>query len=251
VWPVRTQDDPFLKESFALLRAKWGEVPCGEPRVFSKNLLTLSDAALLNAWREGFEASSSGEAFSVRGWYQLLYKDIFSGKKIIDFGCGLALDTIFYAEHGAEVTFVDLVEENVETVRRLCRLKGLAGHRFRYMEDLRALADLPANYDAVYCCGSLITAPLAAIRLEAQELLKHLVVGGRWIELGYPKSRWEREGCPPFDHWGNHTDGGAPWMEWHDLSKVSGFLAPAVFDTVLELEFHDGDFNWFDLVRRS
>jgi hypothetical protein len=40
-------------------------------------------------------------------------------------------------------------------------------------------------------------------------------------------------------------------MEWHDLSKVKGYLAPAQFEVVLEVEFHDGDFNWFDLLRRS
>jgi len=87
--------------------------------------------------------------------------------------------------------------------------------------------------------------------MEAQALLEHLPMGGRWIELGYPKSRWEREGRMPFDKWGQKTDGGAPWIEWHDLEKLRYVLAPANFDVVLDLEFHDSDFNWFDLVRVS
>jgi hypothetical protein len=40
-------------------------------------------------------------------------------------------------------------------------------------------------------------------------------------------------------------------MEWHDLEKLKDYLKPAIFEVVMELEFHPGDFNWFDLVRRS
>ena len=50
---------------------------------------------------------------------------------------------------------------------------------------------------------------------------------------------------------GQKTDGGARWIEWHDLEKLRYVLAPANFDVVLDLEFHDSDFNWFDLVRVS
>ena len=88
-------------------------------------------------------------------------------------------------------------------------------------------------------------------REEAQALLPHLKIGGRWIELAYPKSRWERDGEMLFSRWGEKTDGGAPWMEWHDLAKIRGYLAPSEFEVVLELEFHNGEFNWFDLLRRS
>jgi hypothetical protein len=47
------------------------------------------------------------------------------------------------------------------------------------------------------------------------------------------------------------TDGGAPWVEWYDLTKLHAVLEPARFDTVLYFEFHNSDFNWFDLLRRS
>ena len=77
-------------------------------------------------------------------------------------------------------------------------------------------------------------------------------VDGRWIELAYPKSRWEREGQLPFNEWGNRTDGlGTPWVEWYDLAKVQALWEPARFEVVLYLEFHNGDFNWFDLIRRA
>jgi len=251
-WPIDLSRDPLLRKSFDLLREKWCEVPFKQyERLHSADLLCLPDDQILECWTKTHLESSTGQAFSVRGWYQTLYKDVFRGKKVLDVGCGLGPDSVFFAEHGAIVTFLDLVESNLAFVRKVCQLKGLNQVSFCYMEDLSSLEVLPQDYDFIYCCGSLINAPLDLTRMEAQALLEHLPVGGRWIELAYPKSRWEREGCMPFDRWGQKTDGGAPWVEWHDLKKLDYLLAPAVFDVVLSLEFHHSDFVWFDLVRRS
>lgn len=241
--------DRVLRESFDWLRKKWGEVPAGRARARTADMLELSDSDLLGAWSAIHRDSTQGPGFRIRGWYQTLYTDVFRDRKLLDFGCGLAIDTLWYAAQGARVTFVDIVEANVRIVERLCRLRNIRDAAFYYLEDLSSLDDLREDYDVIYCCGSLINAPLIVTALEAETLLKRLPVGGRWIELGYPKGRWEREGSHPFNRWGEKTDGeGTPWMEWHDLAKVRGFLAPAQFEVVLELEFHDGDFNWFDLL---
>ena len=116
---------------------------------------------------------------------------------------------------------------------------------------MESLSKLDTNYDVIWCQGSLINAPLDLVREEAQTLLKHLKIGGRWIELAYPKERWEKEGKMSFETWGEKTDGGAPWIEWYDLEKVTSILRPAWFDTILYFNFHNHDFNWFDLIKRS
>jgi|ERR1017187_4782140 SAM-dependent methyltransferase len=251
-WPVDLASDPTLKKSFDVLRTKWGEVPRGDQdRVKTSDLLQLDDTEALEAWTQAFRASSTGRAFSVRGWYQQIYKDVFRGKKVLDVGCGMALDTIFYSEQGATVSFADIIPENVEYVRRVCSLKGLTRVNFLYVEDLRSLDCLPNDFDAIYCCGSMINAPFSVTRLEVQAMLRHLPIGGRWIELAYPKVRWEREGKLPFSSWGTKTDGGAPWVEWKDLTKLQQLFEPATFETILSLEFHNSDFNWFDLVRTT
>ena len=250
-WPVDLTKDPTLRKSFDVLRQKWGEVPYKQyERIHTSRLLAQSDQEVLDFWTQSFREGSTGKAFSARGWYQTLYKDIFRGKKVLDVGCGLAPDTVFYAELGAQVTFLDVVESNVEFVRRVCGLKRLKNVDFLHMVDLGTLEALPADYDVLYCAGSLINIPLEVARLEAQALLNHLPVEGRWIELGYPKTRWDREGRLPFNRWGEKTDGGAPWIEWHDLEKLDYMLEPAAFDVILEVEFHNSDFVWFDLIRR-
>jgi hypothetical protein len=100
--------------------------------------------------------------------------------------------------------------------------------------------------------GSLHHMPYKVVRDEAQELIRHLKVGGRWLQLAYPRSRWLREGRLPFNLWGSYTDGmGTPWGEWYDLPKLLSLLEPAEFDVILYREFDNNDFNWFDLVRRE
>jgi 2-polyprenyl-3-methyl-5-hydroxy-6-metoxy-1,4-benzoquinol methylase len=236
---------------FETLRRKWSTVPAAQRRMSTLDLLALSDRELLDVWREERRLATTGAAHGVRGWYHELYKDVFRGKRVLDVGAGLGLDGLTFAEHGAHMTLVDIVESNVELQRRLARLLRL-DVKFLYMKDIDALSALPRDFDVVWCQGSLINAPFELIRAECQALLEHLPVGGRWIELAYPKVRWEREGRLPFEQWGAKTDGpGTPWMEWYDLEKLTAALAPARFDTVLYFDFHHADFNWFDLVRRS
>ncbi len=234
---------------FELLRQKWHEVPAGEDRFTTKEVNKLSDKELLEWWTQLRVTATTGEGFSVRGWYHLLYKDVFRGKKVLDVGSGLGLDGITFAQHGAHLTFVDVAESNLALLQRLCDLLDVAEVDFCYLENLDSLSGLPNDYDVIWCQGSLITAPYEVIHPEVQELLAHLPVGGRWVELAYPQERWVRDGELPFEQWGKRTDGGAPWIEWYDLSKLQALLTPARFDVVLHFNFHNNDFNWFDLVR--
>lgn len=40
-------------------------------------------------------------------------------------------------------------------------------------------------------------------------------------------------------------------MEWKDLPKLERLLQPVTFEVILAVDFHNADFNWFDLVRRA
>jgi hypothetical protein len=247
-----TRSRPGWEQPFEVLRAKWHEVPGAKDRVITQQLLELDDEALLKLWFGLREEATTDTFFNVRGWYHLLYKDIFRGKKVMDVGSGLGIDGLTFAEHGAMMTFVDILKPNLKLLERICKLLGISDVTFCYLEDLDSLSKLPTDYDVIWCQGSLINAPSEIIRVEVQKLLEHLPIGGRWIELAYPKARWEREGKLPFEEWGQYTDGpGTPWVEWYDLAKLMAVFEPAQFDVVFHLEFHNNDFNWFDLVRRS
>jgi hypothetical protein len=242
----------FQKDPFAVLRKKWGEVPGAADRHSTALLFGLSDQELVQHWIQIKMDAVSGKNFPVRGWYHALYTDILRGKRVMDVGSGLGIDGITFAEAGAEMTFVDIVESNLKVLKRLCQLRGIRNATFCYLQNLSSLGELPTDYDVIWCQGSMINAPFSVMKDECAALLTHLPVGGRWIELAYPKIRWEREGSLPFNVWGEYTDGqGTPWMEWYDLQRIQARLAPAAFETILYVNFHNNDFNWFDLIRRT
>lgn len=245
--------NPRDRESLEALRNKWQTVPAAaDGRVSTADLASMTDAQLIRYWQQQVLISTTGENYSVRGWYHDLYKDVLRGKRVLDVGAGMGIDGLTFAQHGAEMMLLDIVPSNVANTKRLSRLLGLSNCQSFLMEDIDSLKALPRDFDVIWCQGSLINAPFEFIRAEAQALLEHLRVGGRWIELAYPKQRWEREGRLPFEKWGEKTDGeGTPWVEWYDLEKLRAALAPAEFDVVLAFDFHNDDFNWFDLVRRA
>jgi 2-polyprenyl-3-methyl-5-hydroxy-6-metoxy-1,4-benzoquinol methylase len=237
------------------LRRKWIEVPLdvnGE-RIKTSELLRLPDQELLKVWSTARDKDGQGPGFAVRGWYRTLYADFVRGKRLIDVGSGLGFDSITFAQYGANVTFVDLAQTNLLVLQRLCDLLGVRERTtFLYMEDVSSLEALPRDFDVVLAVGSLHNAPFEVMKPEVLEIVRHLKLGGRWLQLAYPKTRWIREGALPFDEWGERTDGaGTPWEEWYDVPKLLELLTPAKFDLVFYCEFHNADFNWFDLILRG
>ena len=243
--------DPRDGSTLEALRHKWQTVPGSVDRVRTGALAALSDAELLAFWRRQVADATTGESFAVRGWYHELYKDVLRNKRVLDVGAGLGIDALTFAPLTAHITLLDIVRENVANTTRLSRLLGCEERVTPfYMQDLGSLSDL-GEFDVIWCQGSLINAPFGFVREEIGALLEHLPIGGRWVELAYPRERWEREGSLPFEQWGAKTDGpGTPWVEWYDLEKLQAALAPAEFDVILAFNFHNDDFNWFDLVRR-
>ena len=236
------------RQPFEVLRAKWHEVPAGEPqRRSTRDLVSASDGDLAVIWEHCHEQQTAD--YSIRGWYHALYRDVLRGKRVLDVGSGFGIDALSFAKAGADVTCADVVPSNLELLERLARHQGIANIRFHYLETLQSLQQLPADFDVMWCQGSMHHAPEHVLKEETTELLRHLRPNGRWIQLAYPKARWEREGRRSFETWGDCTDGGAPWTEWYDLDKVLALLAPARFETILNLEFHNRDFIWFDLQR--
>jgi 2-polyprenyl-3-methyl-5-hydroxy-6-metoxy-1,4-benzoquinol methylase len=238
------------------LRQKWETIPfAADDRARTTDLLSLDDTKLFQEWEKARRSTVEGGRLNdLRGWYQLLYRDWCRGRKIMDIGCGLGIDGIHFAENDARVTFVDLVESNIELVRRICRLKGIEQTcSFLVMRDVADLARLDRDYDAVMGFGSLMHAPLQVMKPEFDALTACLKPGGgRFIMHAYPKKRWEREGSLAFDQWGAKTDGeGTPWAEWYDAGKLIDALKPARFELVHYCEYRQGDMNCIDLVRSA
>ena len=235
-------------DAFGALAKKWCFVPAG-PRAWlnTKKAYKKTPMELAKAWERSFEWYTTGPNYAQRGWYHKEYSPQLAGKKIIDIGSGLAVDTIKWARDGAQVTFLDVVETNLEVITRLSKYFGFKAE-FLHLKHLEDLKHLPYDFDFAFALGSLHHAPSSVIKPEVQELIRHIKPGGRWIQLAYPKSRWMRDGQMDFGVWGIVLDGrGTPWAEWYDIEKLKTLWAPACFEVIKSFEFADNQFIWFDL----
>ena len=114
------------KTPFDTLRKKWVQVPVGaSTSEKTTQLIALPDAELLAEWEKARRDITTGPEFTHRGWYHALYADGMRGKKVMDIGSGFGVDSITFAQHGARLTFVDLVESNLKVLERLCGIIGL------------------------------------------------------------------------------------------------------------------------------
>ncbi len=236
---------------FDFLRQKWHEVP-GHLRVDTQDLIRLPDDELLAFWQRELRLATSGDLYSARGWYHDKYLSEMKGRHLVDFGSGLGFDSIRFAEVAEQVTCVDIVPENLTVINRVAQLHGRDNVTTCLITGLESFQSLPESYDVLLAQGSLHHAPAHVVIPEIQALASRLSPGGRWLQLAYPKSRWISEGCLPFHHWGKVTDGAAtPWAEWLDLETVIARMAPLKFEPRESFDFHNGEFIWFDLIKRN
>ena len=99
-------------EWFNKLQTKWAEIPqdiAGE-RVMSSELLKLTDKEINERYDKIVEND--------RPVREIFEKDLYEkyrGKNILDVGSGMGISSIQFALHGANVTFLDLVEDNLKS----------------------------------------------------------------------------------------------------------------------------------------
>lgn len=234
-------------------KEKWREVPISlDRRGTAAELQNMADKELLDSWEQSFKEQRTGPGYGVRGWYQDRYADSLKDKDLCDIGCGLGFDGIWFALNGARLTFVDIVQDNLDLVERICRLKGIWADYSR-VNDYKSVA-LPGRYDAFLMVGSLIHVPLNYAREEVKELLQFLRPGGTILFLGYPKERFLRSGAKDEREFAEMTDGvGTPWVEWYDEGKIMVLFDRDQCEIVFQVpnfgrsEF---EFNWFEIRKK-
>jgi len=231
------------------LREKWQEIPATrQDRAFSSDLLKWSDAQLLEYWEECRRQTTTPE---VRGWFQDLYKDDFVGLDVADVGPGVGVDGIYFAQRGANITFVDIVEDNLNLLERICRLKGIKAD-FYFIDDFFSY-HFKNKFDVFLIIGSMINAPFDFTQEQLKSMLTFLRPGGKALMLGYPKERYIQLGARNCEEFGKMTDGErTPWCEWYDDEKIRSLFGPD-FSLNWSRNFGQDDieFNWFDLTKNG
>lgn len=135
--------------------------------------------------------------------------DKWSGKKVLEVGCGIGTDTINFARAGASVTAVDLSDESLSLARQRAKVFGL-DHRIRFhqgnAEELGTVVPVE-SFDLVYSFGVIHHTPnpsnaIAQLRrymAPSSELRLMLYAKNSWksimIEMGLDQPE-AQSGCP-------------------------------------------------------
>ncbi len=112
--------------------------------------------------------------------------EAYSGKKILELGCGVGLDLARFARGGAHVTGIDLAPSAIDLAGKNFEINGLEGHLA--VGDGEALEFPDNTFDLVYAHGALqyTTDPQRMVD-EARRVLKP---GGKFFGQLYNRKGW-------------------------------------------------------------
>lgn len=134
----------------------------------SSHLLSLPDAQLLAVVREMHRVRYSTQAWRNwnNGWREGLRLDSTHDKTVLDFGCGVGMESAEIASQGNRVILADIAGTNLQLASRVM---GLFGHEplgaWFLEENLFDAAPIPP-IDVVHCAGVLHHIPRARETVE-------------------------------------------------------------------------------------
>ncbi len=110
----------------------------------------------------------------------------YAGRRVLEIGCGLGIDTIKWARAGARLTAIDISDTSVACTRRLLGYNGLdADVR---LGDAQRLEFPNESFDVVYAYGVLMLVP--DIGAAVAEMHRVLRPGGEALVVLYHRWSW-------------------------------------------------------------
>jgi ubiquinone/menaquinone biosynthesis C-methylase UbiE len=110
------------------------------------------------------------------------FKD-FTGKSVLEIGCGSGIDSLEFARYGAKVTAMDFTDNAVQLTRELAQEAGLKVDVSR--GDAKKLIFADNSFDCVYSYGVLHHIP--DINRALSEIRRVLKPGGKLMAMIYHK----------------------------------------------------------------
>ena len=144
-------------------RQKWSEIPAGHRHFLTAT--EISDDDLILLWEKAFKDSAGN-----RRWYRNKYLLEMQNKNVLDIGCGLALDSLYWLQGGANVMFCDIIKENVDVVRRLCNLFNIKAE-FYYLKKPTAFMSTKV-FDYILFLGVIHHSPFKVMKEEIATIIQ-------------------------------------------------------------------------------
>jgi len=122
-------------------------------------------------WEGDFEGFNSKILASYRFCYVWL-KNNCSGKKVLDYGCGNGIHSVFLAKCGAQVVGIDLAEKQIEIARDRVKLEGLEEKTSFLIRDCEKTEFPDNSFDIVFDGGTFSSLDIKKVLPEIARILK-------------------------------------------------------------------------------
>lgn len=110
----------------------------------------------------------------------------YAGRRVIEIGCGLGIDSIKFAKAGARLTCVDLSETSVQCTRKLLQQRGFAADV--HLGNIERLDFPDGSFDVAYAYGVL--QHVADQGKAISEIYRVLKPGGEALVVLYHARSW-------------------------------------------------------------
>lgn len=211
-------------------REAWRRIPVDDRAYLDTGgLLLLEDRVLLFVAQEMERRRYSGWRNDGNLWRTHMGLDSVTGKRILDYGCGMGIESVQYARSGNRVVIADINEDTVLLAARVMNLYGLE-RVWQFVIDMEFpfLALDEGEFDMIVMNGVLhhIEDPVPVVR----EMHRWLAPGGELRVLVYTDRGWRMAtGTEPpedvtdhperetFVRWG---DAVGDWADWYDRDRL-------------------------------
>jgi SAM-dependent methyltransferase len=112
-----------------------------------------------------------------------------AGKRVLEIGCGIGIDSVNFARAGADFTAIDLSGESLAIARKHFDVYGLKGHFHHYNAERLADVVPTASFDLVYSFGVIHHTPNQRAIIE--EVRKVIRPDGELRIMLYAKNSWK------------------------------------------------------------
>jgi ubiquinone/menaquinone biosynthesis C-methylase UbiE len=166
-----TDEGTFVaRSSKEQVKDYWEAAPCGA-----------ADVALPEGGADFFDELTRQRFEGDDFMFDVVRFKQWSGKRVVEVGCGLATDLVQFAQAGADVTGTDLTAHSARLARRRLDLHGLPGRIL--VADAERLPLRSGEFDLVYSWGVIHHTPNTAA--AAREIERVCRPGGRVLVMVY------------------------------------------------------------------
>lgn len=227
----------FDSPSFEDQRKAWSNPPVDDVGYLSsKELLALEDDELLALVAQMEKTRYAGWRNWNGHWRDVLGLDSTVAKSVLDYGCGVGLESLQYAKRSNYVSIADICEDNVRLAHRVLRLHGyrtlhemIIEERPPFLPWLRPTEKPGDSFDVIHCCGVLHHIPNAREVVEAMhswlreegELRLMVYSDEAWkLATGTEPPEGDVSGYEEFETFVRYWDGVGDWADWYDKTKL-------------------------------